>query len=527
MREILYIQAGTFANYVGTHFWNTQEAYFTYAEEDEPFVCHDISFREGLNDRGESTYCPRLLVFDRKANYGALARTNSSLFGNEASNHAPNIWNGPVTEYKQTQVPENPYQTQLSTDGIEEYSPESEDVRYWSDFNRVFYHPRSLHMLPDIPEWHDPQGDWTYGLEMFSQYNQDIHLMETSVRLFLEECDSFQGMQVMNDTSSFGSFTRSFLTAFQDELSHTSSMVLPLLSDSIPLRVEPARLLHTRKIINDAIYLRDLHELSHLSIPIQSPNAWPSIPETSLTLDGTLYNTSALLSAHVETVTLPLRLTGSKENLQSFPAVINGRGLRFGQLSGTFPLVLSGQNSLVTLANPVDFSVALFKEPNTTYFGKKDVTRGLAMSSIQMYDTWVSSVASTIFKDAVITSAHLPAYPLPSSFPDFFQDKSILRSRIRNEQPPRSRGKDPLPGKTPSVTSISSLSSTNEMASFFAAYAKYIEECVDRRKSGEQLSGIDDPDLLKELANDLWTMHDGYSIDINRSPTTENIDDDE
>ena len=29
MREIIYVQAGTTANYVGTHFWNSQDYYAT------------------------------------------------------------------------------------------------------------------------------------------------------------------------------------------------------------------------------------------------------------------------------------------------------------------------------------------------------------------------------------------------------------------------------------------------------------------------------------------------------------------
>ena len=51
MKEILYIQAGPFANFVGTHFWNAQESYFTYDEGDDPFVFHDRSFREGLTSK--------------------------------------------------------------------------------------------------------------------------------------------------------------------------------------------------------------------------------------------------------------------------------------------------------------------------------------------------------------------------------------------------------------------------------------------------------------------------------------------
>lgn len=57
MKEIIYIQAGRFANHVGTHFWNSQQGYFTYGEDaEEPIVDHDISFREGVNPRVSSTF---------------------------------------------------------------------------------------------------------------------------------------------------------------------------------------------------------------------------------------------------------------------------------------------------------------------------------------------------------------------------------------------------------------------------------------------------------------------------------------
>lgn len=48
MREILYLQAGLFANHTGTHFWNTQESYFTFDDDEDPLTEHDVSFREGL-----------------------------------------------------------------------------------------------------------------------------------------------------------------------------------------------------------------------------------------------------------------------------------------------------------------------------------------------------------------------------------------------------------------------------------------------------------------------------------------------
>jgi hypothetical protein len=51
MKEIIYIQAGNISNYVGTHFWNAQQSYFTYREGEEVLVEHDVSFREGISPR--------------------------------------------------------------------------------------------------------------------------------------------------------------------------------------------------------------------------------------------------------------------------------------------------------------------------------------------------------------------------------------------------------------------------------------------------------------------------------------------
>ena len=60
MKEILYIQAGSLANYVGTHFWNTQESYFTYGSEEgdeEGLVSNDVSFRESLTYKVSPDNC--------------------------------------------------------------------------------------------------------------------------------------------------------------------------------------------------------------------------------------------------------------------------------------------------------------------------------------------------------------------------------------------------------------------------------------------------------------------------------------
>ncbi len=72
MKEILYIQAGSLANFVGTHFWNTQESYFTYDEHEDPSVFHDRSFREGVTSKvvfvDQSVICASLIPIQGRGN---------------------------------------------------------------------------------------------------------------------------------------------------------------------------------------------------------------------------------------------------------------------------------------------------------------------------------------------------------------------------------------------------------------------------------------------------------------------------
>ncbi|EEB88883.1 hypothetical protein MPER_13092 [Moniliophthora perniciosa FA553] len=244
MREILYIQAGPLANFAGTHFWNTQEQYLAHSGSESLPIEHDVSFREGLDEKGNSIYSPRVLVFDRKSQFGSLAR-NGVLYGHgDDDDEFPNAWDGSSMELRQEAIPDHPYQTKLleGESGIGESTFITQNVKFWSDFNRVYYHPRSIQMLPDIPDWQDAEGDWIHGHNSFTHFAEETDVMETSMRLFLEECDAFQ---VINETAAFGSFTHSLLSTFHDELSKAPSICFPLLANAVP----------RGKDIDNAVYL--------------------------------------------------------------------------------------------------------------------------------------------------------------------------------------------------------------------------------------------------------------------------------
>ena len=47
-----------------------------------------------------------------------------------------------------------------------------ENIRYWSDFSRVYYLPRSLQKLPDPPSWEETCVNWKEGQDIFNSYNK-------------------------------------------------------------------------------------------------------------------------------------------------------------------------------------------------------------------------------------------------------------------------------------------------------------------------------------------------------------------
>jgi hypothetical protein len=90
MREIIHIQAGPLSNFIGTHYFNTLETYFASATDDAE-IDHNVSFREGIAPDGSETFCPRLLLFDLKPNFGALSNV-SALYSSSVDDRESIAW---------------------------------------------------------------------------------------------------------------------------------------------------------------------------------------------------------------------------------------------------------------------------------------------------------------------------------------------------------------------------------------------------------------------------------------------------
>ncbi|KAJ8267831.1 hypothetical protein COCON_G00130030 [Conger conger] len=232
-REIVTIQLGHYSNFVGTHWWNLQDASLFYEPESgapPSELQSDVLFREGLTLGGQITYTPRLIAMDLKGSLQTL-RQEGSLYetGNDTSAFT---WEGPMMTHKESPSTKNPFL--LDLDKLDEgeilAKPEFStpqlpqcsgavavptvnstlehaqkryrlegSVRVWSDFLRIHLHPRTICVINQYN--HDGESQ---RLEAFGQGEalcQGVVLEELEDRLhfFVEECDYLQGFQVLCD----------------------------------------------------------------------------------------------------------------------------------------------------------------------------------------------------------------------------------------------------------------------------------------------------------------------------------------
>lgn len=216
---------------------------------------------------------------------------------------------GPSQIHKQQPVNPSAYQQSLDA-GTQPPQLSSSSVRYWSDFSRVYYHPKSLVQLYDF-ELHSPTmpfDRFSMGAELFGSLNRDHDIVDRDWRPFVEECDRMQGIQVFTATDDgWGGFASSYLEALRDEYPKSCIWVWGLQS---PLLDTP-RAQRQQRLANTAQSLHQLCTQASMVTPLAIPeDKLPSI----VNLDRrSTWHVSALLATAAESATLQSRLTGTSD----------------------------------------------------------------------------------------------------------------------------------------------------------------------------------------------------------------------
>lgn len=319
MHEIITLQFGQQANYVGTHFWNIQESYFTYSEnEPESAIESDVHFRPGIAPDGTETYTPRALIYDLKDAFGTLRRINA-LYEATDPNSDPNIWsNDTVIRHALQPIPEHPYQQHLNS-GASGGSQllNRAGVRYWSDYNRVFYHPKSLNQVNEyaLNDSLMPFERFETGEELFKTLDAENDLTDRDLRPFLEECDQLQGFQILTGADdAWAGFASRWLERMRDEYGKNSIWVWGC-EDATEKPRE-------RKLLQISNFAKSVSEIAaNASVYVPLSNIPSKRPQYLHYEASSPWHTSALQATMLESMTLPTRLRSSDAQRTSLLAL--------------------------------------------------------------------------------------------------------------------------------------------------------------------------------------------------------------
>ena len=128
---------------------------------------------------------------------------------------------------KQAAIQRHAYQESLE-EGLVPQKLTTESVRYWSDFSRVFFHPKSIVQLNDyeLNSSLMPFENWRAGEDLFNSLDKEHDLLDRDLRPFAEEADQMQGIQMMAGVDdAWGGFATKYMDRLRDEYGKTAIWV--------------------------------------------------------------------------------------------------------------------------------------------------------------------------------------------------------------------------------------------------------------------------------------------------------------
>jgi Tubulin domain len=166
-----------------------------------------------------------------------------------ASNHLTYGRNGPAVIQRQAAIQQSAYQQSLE-EGLDPPQLTTESVRYWSDFNRVFFNPKSIVQLNeyDLSSSLMPFESWEAGEDLFNSLDKEHDLLDRDLRVFAEEADHMQGIHVIAGVDdAWGGFAARYMDRIRDEYGKTTVSFWGL-EDSLT-SVPRVRRIHSNRLI--------------------------------------------------------------------------------------------------------------------------------------------------------------------------------------------------------------------------------------------------------------------------------------
>lgn len=384
-REVVTLQLGHYSNFIGTHWWNIQDAGLVY-DADAPAgeLQSDVLFREGLTLAGHVTYTPRLIAIDLKGSLQTL-RKEGSLYDTEDENSAF-TWDGQIMTHQESPPSKNPFLQELdnldtggllaepdfahlssavdnssvpgasvavetinsSLERIQKSYRLEGSVRVWSDFLRLHLHPRTISVINQYN--HDGESE---RLEVFGQgetllQGQVLEDLEDRLHFFIEECDYLQGFQVLCDlTDGFSGLGSKVTEYLQDSYGGRGILTWGVAPVNHPDTSSMKDLYH---MMNCALGTLQMANHSSLFCPLTlrgglcrrppPPTAFPLLNGDPLLW----YHSSSVLALALDALTVSYRLRDCSATMWQLSDALTASGRKVVSAYGSvpFPMMLGG-----------------------------------------------------------------------------------------------------------------------------------------------------------------------------------------
>ncbi|XP_062516495.1 protein misato homolog 1-like [Corticium candelabrum] len=514
-REIVTLQLGHYANFVGSHWWNLQCSegeFLTGKERNE--IDHNVLFRCSSTAKKERMYTPRLLAIDRKGSITASHRYEGS---DDKTEILDKLWDGRVVEYISNSCDKRAAESM--GDGLV-----GNDEGMWIDALHAHLNPQSLYTISSVlheDESH-PFDVFTAGQELWtrSKIRDEI---EDRLHFFVEECDHLQGFHVLfNLSDGFSGLTCAILDLLVDEFP-SCGFFTPTFIPSINTVDRDVRALHYRLLTSGFALSHCASLSSSLVLPLSLyEGCWRSLALPRhfpcLNYDPTSRNhTSAIIAAALDTMSVSYRAQHPEISLRELTSSVTSMGRSVGSLQLSFPFPISTDSSLHHfLSTSPPFHEAKFITSLTPHVPSHSQTHRLpfyqhiSVRGIQQCSHTVSSIMSG-YLDTKLSAARSDvsavqdSLVLPKSFPIEVQSSDSKKSLERVK-----------------VSSLSALQSHPAIEQKLSLLVKDMKNI-----SISQYSHVFEPDSVSESIEQLQQLSACYTMQHKQTHSDSDDEDDD